>query len=147
MTRQGHIPKMVIKKFGKFWRLETQTDARLIFVPVEQKAGYGRKHDGGSFFKSWRKRMHRPKPNGTFAKPKGGDEKKEQWTQERAAKFFGVTQSFIAKVETGEKEMTKAMMQVVFGRTEQERGQDKHELKEVVASIKSRPPKKQPKHW
>jgi hypothetical protein len=130
---------ITIRAFEKYWKLQEHSDTKLVFVPAAKKGYKG----GGSFLKSWRMRTDRAKPNGQY----------EQWSQKKAAKHFGVSQPFIAAIESGEKFMPDYMQREVFGlnATKEEKAkalaQTRQELKEIAAAIKAKPPKKQPKHW
>jgi hypothetical protein len=84
---------MSVHAFGKFWVLDTSrcSDERLTFVPAKH-GGY---KGGSNYLKRWRLRTDVAKPNGEYKK----------WTQKDAADHFGVSQSYIAKIEKGEKDI------------------------------------------
>lgn len=79
----ANIAKVSIVYEGKPWVYEHCTATQLRFRPAEL-GGYA---GIGNWLKAWRKR-HGPK-----------------FTQEKAANLLGVSQSFIAKIEKGEKNM------------------------------------------
>jgi predicted XRE-type DNA-binding protein len=64
---------------GKVWVFDRATETRLFFKP----ASMGMQSGMGNYLKQWRKR--------------------QKLNQTEAGELFGVTQSFIAKVEAGER--------------------------------------------
>src|SRR5258706_13211192 len=73
------LRSLTIQAGGKSWVFEHCTDAQLRFKPAPMGGTAGT----GNYLKQWRKRKGR--------------------TQTEAAKIFGVSQSFIAKIERGER--------------------------------------------
>ena len=84
--------------FDKLWVLDTAkvSNERLVFVPAKHGGYMG----GGNFLKRWRTRTDVPKPNGKY----------EKWTQARTAEHLGVSQTYITKIEKGEKEFPPKFM-------------------------------------
>lgn len=105
--RFANLRSLSIQVDGKSWVCVKYTDTQLNFG-VAPMGGYG---GMGNYLKQWRKRRRTLRGRST--------------TQAEAAKIFGVSQSFIAKVEANEKTMPKKMFDEIRRSNQSSFGREK----------------------